>query len=83
MAQVTYQNQLLSRDITIKQSPMGSFGGMPPMNYHMPQHQQMSMNYNPMSNHHMMMGMNPHLSRPSDKDQMPQNPREATVMPSK
>jgi hypothetical protein len=53
------------------------------MNYHMPQHQQMSMNYNPMSNHHMMMGMNPHLSRPSDKDQMPPNPREATVMPSK
>lgn len=62
---------------------MGSFGGMPSMNYHMPQHQQMSMNYNPMSSHHMMMGMNPHMSRANEKEQMQPNPREATVMPSK
>jgi hypothetical protein len=35
LAQVTYQNQLLSRDITIKQNhPMNTFGGMQGMNYH-------------------------------------------------
>lgn len=35
LAQVTYQNQLLSRDISIKQNhPMSTFGGMQGMNYH-------------------------------------------------
>ena len=80
LAQVTYQNQLLSRDISIKQPPMGSFGGMP-MNYHMPQ--QMPMNYNPMAPHPMMMmGMNPMMGREKEQPLQP-NAREALVMPSK
>lgn len=35
LAQVTYQNQLLSRDISIKQNhPINGFSGMQGMNYH-------------------------------------------------
>lgn len=73
LAQVTYQNQLLSRDIGIKQSPMGSFGGMGSMNYHLPQHQQqmqMPMNYGGMSGHPMMMGMNSMKEQGSGREAM-------------